>query len=75
MNRDRMSGQWKQLIGRARERWGKLIHDRLAVAAGRHDRLAGKLQERSGLAREEAERHLVAWRRRVKDYLFNSDDR
>lgn len=75
MNRDRMSGQWKQFIGKARERWGALTHDELSVAAGRQDWRAGILQERSGLAREEAERHFVAWKRRVKDYLFNDDDR
>lgn len=74
MNWDRMWGHWKQHIGRVRERWGTLTHDQLAVAAGRRDWLAGKVQERNGLAREEAERHFVAWKRRVKDYFFNDND-
>lgn len=75
MNWDRIRGHWKQLTGRAQERWGTLTHDHRAIAAGRRGWLAGKIQERCGLAREEAERQLAAWKRRVKDHLFNSDRR
>ncbi|HEX7369592.1 MAG TPA: CsbD family protein [Rhodanobacteraceae bacterium] len=54
MNEDRIKGQWKQLQGRLKTRWGKLTDDDLRVADGNTDYLAGKLQERYGIARDEA---------------------
>ena len=58
MNWDRVEGNWKQLKGKAKERWGKLTDDDLDVVAGRHDQLSGKLQECYGIAKDEAERQL-----------------
>jgi len=54
MNGDRIEGQWKQLNGKLKSRWGKLTDDDLQVADGNAEYLAGKLQERYGLARDEA---------------------
>jgi uncharacterized protein YjbJ (UPF0337 family) len=54
MNGDRIKGQWKQLNGKLKSRWGKLTDDDLQVADGNAEYLAGKLQERYGLARDEA---------------------
>lgn len=54
MNEDRIKGQWKQLQGRLKTRWGRLTDDDLRVADGNTDYLAGKLQERYGIARDEA---------------------
>lgn len=54
MNEDRIKGQWKQLQGRLKTRWGKLTDDDLRVADGNTDYLAGKIQERYGIARDEA---------------------
>ncbi len=56
MNDDRAAGQWKQLKGNIKEQWGKLTDDEITQLEGHRDQLAGKLQERYGLAREEAER-------------------
>jgi uncharacterized protein YjbJ (UPF0337 family) len=53
---DRTAGQWKQLKGSIKEKWGKLTDDEITQLEGHSERLAGKLQERYGLAREEAER-------------------
>lgn len=58
MNRDTMEGQWKQVRGKVKERWGKLTDDDLDTAAGKRDQLVGKIQERYGIAREEAEKQL-----------------
>ncbi len=58
MNNDILAGNWKQFKGNMLQRWGKLTDDDLEVAAGRRDAMLGKLQERCGLAREEAETHL-----------------
>jgi len=54
MNWDRIEGNWKQVTGRAKVQWGKLTDDDLDVVAGRRDQLAGKIQERYGIAKDEA---------------------
>lgn len=58
MNDDKIQGQWKQLSGKLKEKWGKLTDDDLKVAEGNSEYLAGKLQERYGVAREEAEKQI-----------------
>ncbi|MGB2590193.1 MAG: PqqD family peptide modification chaperone [Candidatus Acidiferrum sp.] len=56
MNTDRLEGKWKQAMGQLREKWGKLTEDDLEMIAGRRDQLIGRLQERYGIAKEEAEK-------------------
>ena len=54
MDWNRVEGNWKQLRGRAKQQWGKLTDDDLAMVAGRREELAGKVQERYGIARDAA---------------------
>jgi uncharacterized protein YjbJ (UPF0337 family) len=61
MNREQVSGKWNQMKGSIRKQWGKLTDDDLDVIAGERDRLIGKIQERYGIEKEEAERQLDAW--------------
>lgn len=75
MNWDRIQGDWKQLAGRAKEQWGQLTDDDLSVVAGRRDQLAGKIQERYGVAKEEAEKQVAAWQRLATDAWFGKDQR
>jgi uncharacterized protein YjbJ (UPF0337 family) len=56
MNEDRIKGQWKQLSGKIKEKWGKLTDDDMTQAEGSTEYLAGKVQERYGIARDEARR-------------------
>lgn len=56
MNEDKIKGQWKQLAGKLKAQWGKLTDDDLKVAEGNTEYLAGKVQERYGIARDEAEK-------------------
>jgi uncharacterized protein YjbJ (UPF0337 family) len=63
MNTDQMQGQWKQLKGKVKEKWGKLTDDDLDIIAGKRDQFIGKLQERYGYSREQAERDLTDWER------------
>jgi len=56
MNTDRMAGNWKQLKGKIKEKWGKLTDDDLRVIEGKQDQLAGRLQERYGFAKEQAKK-------------------
>jgi uncharacterized protein YjbJ (UPF0337 family) len=58
MNQDKIKGQWKQLAGKLKEKWGKLTHDDLDVADGNSEYLAGKIQERYGVARDEAQKQV-----------------
>ena len=58
MNWDQMEGKWKQAGGKVKEKWGKLTDDDLQVIAGKRDQLIGKIQERYGIAKEEAARQV-----------------
>lgn len=61
MNWDIIGGNWKQMKGRVREKWGKLTDDDLDVIAGKRDQLIGRIQERYGISRDEAQRQVDAW--------------
>jgi uncharacterized protein YjbJ (UPF0337 family) len=61
MNEDVLKGQWLQLRGKVREKWGKLTNDDLDQIQGRAQQLVGRIQERYGLARAEAERQVKEW--------------
>jgi uncharacterized protein YjbJ (UPF0337 family) len=63
MNSDQVAGQWKQAKGKIKEQWGKLTDDDLQVIEGNRDQLVGKIQERYGIAREEAEKQVKEWQR------------
>ena len=65
MNWDRIEGNWKQFQGQVRESWGKLTDDDLAVIAGQRDKLVGRIQERYGIAKDEAERQIKDWESRL----------
>jgi uncharacterized protein YjbJ (UPF0337 family) len=58
MNWDQISGQWRQTKGKLRTKWGKLTDDDIDVIGGKRDILVGRLQERYGLKKEEAERDI-----------------
>jgi uncharacterized protein YjbJ (UPF0337 family) len=58
MNWDQVEGKWKQYSGKAKEKWGKLTDDDLEVIRGRRDQLIGKIQERYGIIKQEAEKQV-----------------
>jgi len=58
MNWDSIKGDWKQFKGKVKEKWGKLTDDELDIIQGRRDQLAGAIQKRYGIAKEEAERQV-----------------
>jgi uncharacterized protein YjbJ (UPF0337 family) len=61
MNWDQIEGMWKQFAGSAREQWGKLTDDDIQTMTGKKDNLVGKIQERYGIAKDEAEKQADAW--------------
>jgi uncharacterized protein YjbJ (UPF0337 family) len=64
MNDDMFKGQWTQLKGAIREKWGKLTDDDLDQVQGKSEQLVGKIQERYGYAKEEAQREFDDWANR-----------
>jgi uncharacterized protein YjbJ (UPF0337 family) len=64
MNRDRIEGNWQQVKGKVKQQWAKLTDDDLTAIEGSRDELLGRIQERYGIAREEAERQLEEFDRR-----------
>ncbi len=64
MNQDTFEGNWMQLKGKAKEQWGKLTDDDLEVIAGKRDQLVGRLQERYGMAKDAAEKHIDEFEKR-----------
>lgn len=70
MNKDRMEGNWLQFKGKVKEQWGKLTDDDLDVIAGKRDQLLGRIQERHGLSKEEAEMQVNDWKDRNPTDFF-----
>jgi uncharacterized protein YjbJ (UPF0337 family) len=69
MNWDQLEGKWKQYSGKVKEKWGKLTDDDLEVIRGRRDQLIGKIQERYGIVKQEAEKQVDEFAR-----TFRSED-
>jgi len=63
MNSDQAEGKWKQMKGTLKEKWGKLTDDDLTVIEGNKDQLVGKVQERYGIAKDEAQKQVDEWNR------------
>ena len=61
MNWDRIQGEWKQLTSHVKTKWGKLTDDDLKMASAKKDDFVGKIQERYGILRDEAEKQVDEW--------------
>jgi uncharacterized protein YjbJ (UPF0337 family) len=60
MNAQQLKGKWMQLKGSVKTKWGKLTDDDLDVING-EEQLIGRIQERYGIAKEEAQRQVKEW--------------
>ena len=61
MNWDQIKGNWKQFSGQAKQQWGKLTDDDITRMHGEREELVGRVQERYGIARDEADRQVKQW--------------
>jgi len=61
MNKDIFEGNWKQLKGNVKQKWGELTDDDFDVIDGKRDQLVGRIQERYGVTRDEAEKQVRDW--------------
>jgi len=59
INAQALQGQWNQVKGQVRERWGQLTDDDLQIQGGNVDQLVGRIQQRTGETRESVERFLT----------------
>lgn len=75
MNWDRIEGNWKQLKGKVREKWGKLSDDHIDVVAGKRDKLIGRIQEAYGVTRDEANRQIDEFSRAMHDEVDADKDK
>jgi uncharacterized protein YjbJ (UPF0337 family) len=67
MNWDRIAGNWKQFVGKAKVKWGKLTDSDWTQINGARDQLVGRIQERYGIARDEAERQVAEYEKQFEN--------
>jgi uncharacterized protein YjbJ (UPF0337 family) len=60
---DQLKGKWHQIKGSIRAQSGDLTDDEIEQIDGNREIMVGKIQEKYGVAREEAERQLEEWRK------------
>lgn len=65
---DRIEGNWRQFKGEVQRQWGKLTSDELDQINGNREKLLGKIQERYGIARDQAERDIDRWLAGLPDF-------
>lgn len=65
MNWDTIEGKWRQMKGQVRSKWGKLTDDDVELIGGKKDTLVGRIQERYGVERDQAEREVDDWMKTV----------
>ena len=63
MNWDQVEGKWKETKGSIKKQWGKLTDDDLDYINGSRDQFLGRLQQRYGIAKEDAQDQLDRWLR------------
>jgi uncharacterized protein YjbJ (UPF0337 family) len=66
MNWDRIEGNWKQFVGKVKEKWGKLTDDDIAAINGKREQLEGKIQERYGLGKDVVKKEVDDWHQSLK---------
>jgi len=72
MNKDQADGNWKQFKGKVKEQWGKLTDDDLTIVEGKRDQLVGKIQERYGYQKDQAEKELKEWESKNKYHWLDA---
>jgi len=54
----KIKGNWNELKGKLKEKYGELTDDYLVYAEGQEDQLLGKLQKKTGAAKDELTKFL-----------------
>jgi uncharacterized protein YjbJ (UPF0337 family) len=59
INTQELQGQWNELRGKVKEKWGQLTDDDLRVQGGSFEQLIGRIQKKTGEGREAIEEFLT----------------
>ena len=65
MNQDIAEGKWKQLKGQIKEKWADLTDDDIDYAQANNERFIVVIQERYGLAKDEAKKQFEELKKKV----------
>jgi uncharacterized protein YjbJ (UPF0337 family) len=66
VNWGHIKGKWHQVKGSVRPKWGDLTDDDIEQIDCNREVMLGKMQEKYGVAREEAERQVAEWTKSLK---------
>jgi uncharacterized protein YjbJ (UPF0337 family) len=69
MNWDQLEGKWREFAGSARAHWSKLTDDDWQAITGKKEQLVGRIQQRYGVAKEEAARQVDRWSDALQDIV------
>ncbi len=58
MDKLEIKGNWNEMKGKVKQRWGNLTDDDLQYSEGKEDELVGRIQKKTGAAREEVVNYL-----------------
>ena len=61
MDWNRVEGNWKDMKGKIKEKWGKLTDDDLTVINGKREQLEGRIQQRYGYGKDQAKKDINDW--------------
>ncbi|HAG90250.1 MAG TPA: CsbD family protein [Bdellovibrionales bacterium] len=61
MNSDVLKGKWENMKGEVKSQWGKLTDDDLTRVEGDLQKLRGKIQERYGYTKDQADREVSSF--------------
>jgi uncharacterized protein YjbJ (UPF0337 family) len=61
MNWDQIKGKWHEIKGSVRAKWGELTDDEIEALDGNREKMVGKIQQKYGVAKEEAEKQVDEW--------------
>lgn len=75
MNWSRVEGNWTEMKGRVKEKWGKLTDDDLTQVGGKHDRLVGLLQQKYGMAKDKVEEQLETFFDQSEGWMAEAKDK
>jgi uncharacterized protein YjbJ (UPF0337 family) len=70
-NNDELTGKWTEIKGEIRKKWGQLTENELETTKGNAESLIGLVQQKLGVKKEEAQKHLTdlagTWRGIAED--------
>ena len=56
--KDKMKGNWNQIKGKLKQKYGDLTDDDLVYVEGKEDELLGKIQKKTGKTKEEVNKFI-----------------